>query len=263
MRADNVRTMLYHSTRLEAAARRLKYVTPGGAITHVSTYIGTYKREGLAQGKTVEQVAAGAAGQPMAYLVEQSPDQTVDAHYHEVEQFQLFVGGNGHIGTHLLDGLTVHYAGAYSPYGPIVSGPQGVQYVTLRRDWDRGAQWMPGAAPALRAMPNRKHITLTSQPLARCTDLQALTGVSSTELMSPTDGGPGAWRVCAGPGALVQGDPAGSGGQFWYLLAGSVQWNGALWGAGDCFYLSPDEGTLACKAGAQGVELLRVQFPAR
>ncbi len=262
MRADNVRTMIYHSTRLEAAARRLKYVTPGGAITHVSTYIGTNKMEGLAQGKTVEQVAAGAAGQPMAYLVEQSPDQTVDAHYHEVEQFQLFVGGNGHIGTHLLDGLTVHYAGAYSPYGPIVSGPQGVQYVTLRRDWDRGAQWMPGAAPALRAMPNRKHITFTSQPQAPCADLTALTGASETPLLPTAEGGPQAWRVCAGPGVEVRGDPRGSGGQFWYVLAGSVQRDGASWGAGDCFYLTSDEAPWKCRAGGQGAELVRLAFAA-
>ncbi len=242
--------------------RRHKYVTPGGAVTHVSTYLGTNKMEGLAQGKTVEHLAADARGQPMAYLVEQAPDQTVDAHYHEVEQFQLFVGGSGHIGTHVLDGLTVHYAGPYSPYGPIVSGPQGVQYVTVRRDWDRGAQWMPGAAPALRAMPNRKHVTRTCEPVARCADLQALAGVTLTELMSPADAGPGAWHVCAGPGALMHGDPAGSGGQFWWLVAGSVELDGVQLGAGDCFYLSPDEGPLACHAGAQGAELLRVQFPA-
>lgn len=254
--------MIYHSSRAEAAARRHEYVTPGGATTFVSTYIGTNKMEGLAQGKTVEQLAAGAVGQPMAYLVEQSPGHTVDAHYHEVEQFQLFVGGGGHIGTHVLDGLTVHYAGPYSPYGPIVAGPQGVQYVTVRRDWDRGAQWMPQAAAALRAMPNRKHITFTSQPLAPCADLLALTGVSETPLLPTAEGGPQAWRVCAGPGAAVRGDPRGSGGQFWYVLAGSLRHDGAMWGAGDCFYLTPDEAPITCLAGEQGLELVRVAFAA-
>lgn len=254
--------MIYKVSRAEAAARRSQYVTPGGATTHVSTYIGTNKMEGLAQGRTVEQLAADAVGQPMVYLVEQAAGATVDPHYHEVEQFQLFVGGSGHIGTHVLDGLTVHYAGPYSPYGPIVAGPQGVNYVTVRREWDRGAQWMPGAAPALRAMPNRKHVTFTSQPLARCADLQSLTGVSESALLPAAQGGPQAWRVCAGPGAELRCDPAGSAGQFLYVLSGSLQHDGASSGPGDCFYLTADEAPLVCLAGGQGAELVRLAFAA-
>ena len=63
-------------------------------------------------------LAAGAAGGPMAYLVEQAAGAVVAPHYHQVDQFQLFVGGSGRIGTHALEGVTVHYAGAHSPYGP-------------------------------------------------------------------------------------------------------------------------------------------------
>ena len=86
----------------QALARRQRYVTPGGALTHVSTYIGTNKMELLAQGKTAEQVAMELAEQPMAYLVEQAPEAWVDPHFHEVDQFQLFIGGGGRIGTHPL-----------------------------------------------------------------------------------------------------------------------------------------------------------------
>lgn len=123
-------------SREQAAARRGKYVTPGGAVTFVSTYIGTNKMLLLAQG---EGAAQPPAGEPMAYLVEQAPGSTVDPHFHEVDQFQIFVGGSGQIGTHPLEGVTVHYAGPHSPYGPIAAGPDGVQYVTLRRNWDPGA----------------------------------------------------------------------------------------------------------------------------
>jgi hypothetical protein len=254
--------MILHASRSQAAARRLKYVTPGGATTFVSTYLGTSKMEGLAQGRTVEQVAAGAVGQPMAFLVEQAGGHTVDAHYHEAAQFQLFVGGSCHVGTHVLDGVTVHYAAPHSPYGPIVAGPQGVQYLTLRHDWDRGAQWMPQAAAVLRAMPNRKHLTFTSQPVARCADLPALSGASQTPLLRAAEGGPQAWRVCAGPGAVVRSDPVGAGGQFWYVLAGSARHDGASWGADDCVYVSGDEGPLICQAGEGGVELIRMAFAA-
>jgi hypothetical protein len=253
--------MVLMASREQAAARRQKYVTPGGATTFVSTYLGTNKMELLAQGTTQEEAAAAAAGQPMAYLVEQAPGDTVDPHYHQVDQFQLFVGGSGHIGTHPLEGVTVHYAAPHSPYGPIVAGADGVQYVTLRRNWDPGAQWMPGAAPALRNMPGRKHATFTSPPLERCADLCSLQGTSSTEVMPGKEGGPGAWIVRAGPNGVLRADPPAGQGRFWYVLAGSLLAQGQEYGSGACFFLPGDEPPFECRAGAGGVELVQVQFP--
>src|SRR5688572_3605109 len=106
--SPNDASMILKVSSQQAAARRQKYVTPGGATTWVSTYIGTNKMELLAQGKNTEGPGAGA-GQPMAYLVEQEAGSTVDPHYHQVDQFQIFVNGSGMIGTHPLEGVTVHY----------------------------------------------------------------------------------------------------------------------------------------------------------
>lgn len=249
--------MILTATREQAAARRQKYVTPGGALTFVSTYIGTNKMELLAQGKSPED----AAGGPMAYLVEQAPDATVDPHYHQVDQFQLFVGGSGHIGTHPLEAVTVHYAGPHSPYGPIVAGPQGVQYMTLRRAWDPGAQWMPGAAPALREMPDRKHVTFTSPPLQRAGDLTKLQGSDSIAVMPQQEGGAGAWLLQAGPGATLRGAAGGGNGQFWYVLAGTLQAHDSQLGAGACVYFTGEEDPVQLPAGAAGAEVVQLQFP--
>lgn len=243
----------------QALARRQRYVTPGGAITHVSTYIGTNKMELLAQGQSAEQVAATLARQAMAYLVEQAPDAVVDPHFHEVDQFQLFIGGSGRIGTHRLNGVSVHYAGAHNPYGPIVAGPEGVQYMTLRHQWDRGAQWMPGAAQVLRDLPQRRHVTYTTAPLVWDADLGAQPGLRVTEVVPQQAhaGGVSCWQ--AGPGTVLQADPSGCAGQFWYLIGGSLL-EPLAQGTGACIYFAPEEAPTSVRAGPQGVQLLQLRF---
>jgi hypothetical protein len=254
--------MIQGASLAQAAARRQKFVTPGGALTFVSTYIGTNKMELLAAGRSPQDIAEGAQG-PMAYLVEQAPEAVVEPHFHEVAQFQVFHDGSGQIGTHRLEGVTVHYAGPYSPYGPIAAGAQGVKYLTLRRHWDKGAQWMPGAAPVLRDRVNRKHVTFTSPPLERCADPGKLRGAVSTRVRDPAQDGAGAWMVQAGPGEPIPEVAAIRNARFWYVLAGTVQAEGRELDAGSCLYASESDGPGGLRAGAAGVEMILVQFAAQ
>jgi hypothetical protein len=211
----------------------------------------------LAQGQSPEQAASALAGQAMAYLVEQAPGAVVAPHFHEVDQFQLFIGGSGRIGTHRLDGVAVHYAAAHNPYGPIVAGPEGVQYITLRRQWDRGAQWMPGAAQVLRDLPGRRHVAYTTAPLVW--DAGPSGGLRITEVAPQQShvGGVSLWQ--ASPGVVLQADPSGCAGQFWYLLGGSLLEPMAQ-GAGACIYFAADEAPPSVTAGPQGVQLLQLRF---
>jgi hypothetical protein len=244
----------------QAMARRLRYVTPGGALTHVSTYLGSNKMEWLAQGLAAPS-AQSLAGQPMAYLVEQAPGATVDAHFHAVDQFQVFVAGSGRIGTHTVRALTVHYAGAFSPYGPIAAGEQGLSYVTLRRDWDPGAQWMPAAAPVLRALPERRHVAYTTEPM----DLDALAGGSAQGVQwreLAVTGHAGSARWCgAAAGQDLLADPSGSAGQFWYVLAGSlVDAQGRQQQRGGCLFMAADQPPEPVRAGEEGAQFLQLRF---
>ena len=252
--------MVLTATPQQAAARRQRYVTPSGALTHVSTYIGTNKMELAAQGQTAAPVAG--ASQPMAYLVEQAPGHTVHAHYHQVDQFQLFVGGSGRIGTHVLEGVALHYAGAHSPYGPIVAGEAGVNYMTLRSRWDPGAQWMPDATPALRAVPQRRHVAFTSTPLQGLGQPPA-PGVAVQQIMPRDASGASAELVRAGVGSVLHAEPAGSGGMFWVLLSGGLRLaDGSVLGSGACLYHSADEVPRTYEAAEGGVELAQARFRA-
>ena len=49
---------------------------------------------------------------PMAFLVEQDPDTTFSAHFHQADQFQVVAGGAGRLGRHGVRTGSVHYANA-------------------------------------------------------------------------------------------------------------------------------------------------------
>jgi hypothetical protein len=121
---------------------------------------------------------------PSVYLVEQSPGVSLRTHFHRNNQFQLIVQGNGWIGSHPVSSVTVHYAGAYSGYGPLLAGPQGLAYFTLRTVYETGSLTMKDHASAMRRGPKRQ---LTSQavPVLEPAALQALEMSRSEDLIAP------------------------------------------------------------------------------
>ena len=70
--------------------------------------------------------------------------------------------GSGSLGPHPLAALTVHYAGAYSGYGPLVSGSDGLAYFTLRSVFETGSLTLAKHADQMKRGPKRQ---LHSQPV--------------------------------------------------------------------------------------------------
>ncbi len=133
---------------------------------------------------------------PMAFLVEQDPGSTANAHYHQQDQFQLVVGGYGTLGLHDVRPVTVHFTGAHTAYGPIKASPdEGVWYFTLRNGFDPGARFMtmPENRIALRTIPGRTHRESVAGPLP------APTAATET-LLGPDPDGMTAWRYSLAPG---------------------------------------------------------------
>ena len=81
---------------------------------------------------------------PTVALIEQPAGFEFMPHFHRQNQFQVFVGGSGSLGRHALAPVVVHYAGAYTGYGPLLAGPEGIQYFTLRPGlhWQKAAIWL-------------------------------------------------------------------------------------------------------------------------
>lgn len=189
---------------------------------------------------------ASSALYPMAFLVEQDPGAVVGAHYHQADQFQVMVGGSGRLGIHDVAASAIHFAGAWSPYGPVAAGRDGLQYFTLRNGWDTGARYMefPDNRAALRSM-SRRHREAVG---------------------TITPAGDGLWTRCldvAAGDCLAGSDPASGGGQFWLVLAGSMRHDARTLSPRSCLFVHPEEAPLTAVAGADGLKAMAMQFPRR
>nr|MBF0681911.1 hypothetical protein [Pseudomonas sp.] len=80
---------------------------------------------------------------PTVFLIEMAPGTVAGTHFHRNNQFQVFVKGTGSIGKHELGPGAVHYAGAYTGYGPLTAGPEGLWYFTMRPVFESGALYIP------------------------------------------------------------------------------------------------------------------------
>jgi hypothetical protein len=100
---------------------------------------------------------------PQSYLIKQLPNITNPLHFHAQNQFQVFIEGSGSFGRHEVLPYVVHYAGAYTGYGPIIAGDDGLQYLTLRSSRDLGAKFLPDQMEFFKKGP-KHHYTSPSIP---------------------------------------------------------------------------------------------------
>lgn len=248
--------------REAARSRHHDYVLPNGARISLDTYLGKNMVTLASEGGAAPDPESSTQAYPMAYLVQQAPDTEIQAHYHQADQFQLFVQGSGRLGTHPLEGITVHYANALSPYGPIVSRERGLQYVTFRNAWDPGAQWMPAAAQRLRDTPGRKHLMLTSAIATEAAGDDG--GPCMHEVIRDAASGLGVWLVRTGRDGVVRGPlPHEGGGQFWYSLEGEVELAGQRLERNSVVFTAPADKRVELRGMAEGATLVLMQFPRR
>jgi hypothetical protein len=190
---------------------------------------------------------------PDAYIVEQGPHVSGPPHFHLQNEFQVVMTGAGLLGRTPVRPYYVHYAGAYSPYGPIDAGPEGLSYFTLRNRYDAGAINMPENREQLRAGKRK--------PRARSSDVAL--GAART-IIAPEPDGLAAllYHVPAGESVAAL-DPATGGGQFWIVLEGELRaGDGALLPRHSCAFVSPDEPSpRIASSPAHALDVLLVQFP--
>jgi hypothetical protein len=226
----------------------------------------------------------------MAFLVEQDPGEVANAHFHQADQFQVVVAGEGTLGTHAVRPITVHFAGAFTAYGPIHAGAAGLTYFTLRNGFDPGARYMmrDENRVALRAAAGRRHREAVAGPLDAglghvlrgpvayrsqvapgpapdlCELPLAREAGRSQVLLGPESDGMAAWCYCVAPGAPMCGPaPDGGRGQHWLVVDGSVQRDGLVLGPLSCAFVYPYEAPFEATAGPAGATVLAMQFPRR
>ena len=162
--------------------------------------------------------------EPIAFLVEQAANMSIPGHYHQADQFQVFVAGGGKFGIKPIEGLTVHYAMGFTPYAPIHAAEAGVEYYTLRNGWDPGARWMPDYKEGLkgRTKDYRHGLGLVPALLGDADGPKNLTGVVEHNVVPFEADGLGATLYHAAPGQQIAG-PAPSEGRGCVRLGGAAR----------------------------------------
>lgn len=198
---------------------------------------------------------------PTASLIEQPPHCTLESHFHRQNQFQVFVDGDGTIGAHALQTVTVHYAGAYTGYGPLISGAQGIQYFTIRPVCESGFIPTTEAREKMVRGPKR-HLTVGPLDLAKPPD-GAQPG-QAVALHPFDDDGLGVGYLPLAPHAELQlSRHAASQGVFVFVLQGQLVLGAQTLQPWELFFVSRDEPMPACQAGAQGALVLSLHCPPR
>ncbi|MGH7043965.1 MAG: hypothetical protein ACREFY_17820, partial [Acetobacteraceae bacterium] len=202
----------------EAASTTRRRASSNGTGFWHTTYLGTNRYR-----PDAAPPPAPGTLYPMAFLVEQDANSTVRAHFHQADQFQVMVAGEGTLGTHAVTPIAVHFAGAYSAYGPIHAGAEGLAYFTLRNGWDPGARYMPGARAEL-PRPRRHREAVGAVPAD-----PAGTSAHRVPILIEEPDGLAAWRYRLPAGAALSGpDPGAGAGQYWLVLAGGLRRDDAL-----------------------------------
>lgn len=199
---------------------------------------------------------------PVAFLVEKKANAIIPPHFHEVNQFQVIVEGNGTLGKQEVQALTLHYTNGFTGYGPIRAADDGMAFFTLRNRLDPGgARYFPAGRSFMKPAPRRHRVSGHLAP----SDADALRRRQHDGLdtvLEPEADGLAAWFWRAMPESLTHAPaPDQGGGQYVMVAAGSLLHDGKVLDRHSCVYVSSDAGALPLQAGADGLEALIVQFP--
>ena len=202
-----------------------------------------------------------------AYRIDMSAHMVLDPHLHIVDQFQVFIAGSGKIGPDKAEMVTAHYADHHTAYGPLVAGPQGMSYLTLRPKTDAGM--IKVSTPNIRAHlqpTKRRHrtsvpITLSIDPVLRHLEEVVVETIFDEK---PGDEGMSAVVYRLGTGMSATGPTSeGTGGYYAVVMNGSLELDGRTLDPWSLVFIAPGEEPVILQAGEKGVEVMITIFPQR
>lgn len=227
---------------IERSEARIKTVKVEGGIGERHGYIGE-------PGQLSQAAQAFLVVRPFA-------NARIEPHFHDVDQFQVFVAGSGRIGKKRVSPIVFQYADAFTPYGPIIGDELGFEFFTLRNISSGGFWAMPGNK---QNMPGR-----AGRNIEGSFDLElgvpASGEVTREDLMERQLDGVHAVGIRMGAHARTIGLPAEGKGQFMLVCAGSVTAAGKALGEKSVIRVEPDEPAVELEASRDGAQVLALQF---
>lgn len=193
-----------------------------------------------------------------AFLVERPyPNARVAPHFHDIDQFQVIVAGDGRMGKKEVKPITFQYADAFTPYGPIVGRDDGISFFTLRGVASGGYFPMPGSK---HLMPGR-----AGRNIAGAFDIEReplpAGEVAREALMEPEADGIYAEGLRLGADATAVGLETNAGSHFYLVCAGSLSQDGKTLPPKSLIHVAPDEAAPKLQAGPDGACVLAMRLP--
>jgi rubredoxin len=204
------------------------------------------------------QPPPGDRSEPHAFLAERCYNGGIRPHFHDVDQFQVIVSGGGTLGRHALPRHTVHFARAHTPYGPIVPTQEGLGFLTLRARRAAGQFIVPDKIDLLTSVADRRPWQVSEAPVFGSSGEICVRPLSSIR----DEHGLAASSMRLKPNAKTTApDPSGGAGQYLIVTAGSLVHGGRDHHAITLVFVKPDEAPFQLVAGAQGLDVLALNFP--
>jgi len=200
----------------------------------------------------------GSGAEAFALEVE---NRTLGAHFHPVDQFQVLIGDEGSIyQRHAISPLTLHFADAFSTYGPIIGGPRPLQLLTLRAEATDETNYMPEDRDQL-LYRGQRNVHVDASAIG-AVEPGAGETIRTTQLFDDHEDGFGARKISSAAGVAFEvPSAAGSGGQYIVVARGSVTYAGGDYGDRTVGWMDSTDGPVELVAGGNGCEILVCRFP--
>jgi hypothetical protein len=222
-----------------------------------SRVVETRRKDGVGSRRDYFGIAGSLVDGPQGFLVERPyAGARIDPHFHDIDQFQVIVAGDGRIGKKDVMPVTFQYADAYTPYGPIVARDDGISFFTLRNVASGGHFSMPGSKHLMPCRAGRNIAGGIKLDGAKLVDGD----VARKGLMEPQDDGVHAEGIHLGPNASTPGIQSDAGGQYYLVCGGTLVEKGETLDELSLLHVKAGEETPVLTAGPDGATVLALQF---
>jgi hypothetical protein len=186
---------------------------------------------------------------------------TLGAHFHPVDQFQILVHGpGGKYQETVLPPMMLHYADAYSTYGPLIGEDPPMHFFTLRSCPSAFIAFMPGSRERMR-WRGRRNWHVGFEHLGP-TDFPPPGGSRVESVWGPEVDGMEAFALIGGPNTELRlPDTKGTNGQYVFVGDGEVDWDGHRCGFESLGWQDRDEPSVSVTTLDQGARLFVLRFP--
>ena len=232
----------------DGKSRQFRFEAPGPGVLH-TPFFGMLGRQ---------------ANLPQAFLACFDPGWSSTPHFHTQDEFQVVLDGEGTLGRHPLKPYGIHFARAYTPYGPLIPhGTIGMTCFVLRAHGDGGAFHLPQHLDKLKQMKHRDpwQIMRTASFAERSGERAADVRLEPVPELND-DRGLAAYTLSVPPGArAIAPDPAHTDGQYIAIVQGTVLHAGRELHAPALIFVYPGESAFELLPGEGGLRALILNFP--